>query len=331
MRAQFLRSFGEDARFEAALVDDPVPGAGEVLIEIAATSINPIECKLRRFGTDVAPALPAILGSDIAGHVVRLGPGVDRLAVGDAVFGCIGGVRGMPGAYAELAAIDSRLVALAPRSIPLAHAAALPLAGLTAAEGLERSAVGRGNSVLVLGASGGVGHLALHMAKALGASVHEGLSSQAKLRAALASGTHAGFATSQETVGDYAMRVTQGLGFDVLFDCTNGIDLDKLFAATSQGGHVISLVTRRACDLGLLSKKGLSLHAIFIPNPLLTGVGREAFAPRLERIAALVDSGAIPLKVHPEFFTLDRIGEAHALFESSQAEGKIIVLCRSGT
>ena len=327
MRAQLLYSFGGDAKFTAVELPDPAPGPGQVLIRIVATSVNPIECKLRQYGGEVAPELPALLGSDLAGRIIAIGPGVDRFVVGDEVFGYVGGVRGYPGAYAQMAAVDARLVAAAPRSIPLAHAAALPLAGLTAAEALERSHVAPGKAVLILGATGGVGHLAVQMASALGAAVHAGVRSPDRLDAALGLGADTSFATDRESPIEYAKRVTSGTGFDALLDCTAGVDLGALFGALRDGGHLVSLVTRRACDLSLMSRKGLSLHTIFVPNSLLNGTGHEAYTTRLERIAGLVDAGWIKPQIDRRIFTLDQVGDAHSAFKSGPVDGKILIMC----
>ena len=327
MRVQILRHFGADARFEPAELPDPVAGPGEVLVRIAATSINPIELKLRRFGGDVAPALPAVLGCDLSGEVVAVGPGVDRLAVGDAVFGCVGGVNGMPGTYATMAAVDARLVARAPRQIPLRDAAALPLAGLTASFALQRAQLSPGQSALILGATGGVGHLAVQMARALGATVHAGVRTAAKIATALSLGADAAFSTDGEDPGQYAARVTAGEGFDLVVDCSVGIDLAQLLEATAQGGHVVTLVTQRANDLRQFSARGLSMHAVFVPGPLLTGRGREAFAPQLERIADWIDTGLVRPNIDRERFSLDRIEDGHAKLHSGSADGKILVVC----
>ena len=322
-----LYGFGDNASFVATDLPDPVAGLGQVLVRIVATSVNPIECKLRRHGGPVAPDLPALLGSDLAGHVVAIGPGVDRFAPGDAVFGYIGGVRGNSGAYAQMAAVDARLLAAAPRSIPLAHAAALPLAGITAAEALERSCVGPGDTVLILGATGGVGHLAVQMAKALGANVHAGVSSSARIDQARALGADVAFVTDQETPIDHVERAAGEQGYDALIDCTSGTDLTRLFGALRDGGHLVSLTTRRTCDLETLSRKALSLHAVFVPNALLSGFGLEVYGKRIERIAALVDAQQLVPRIEPRTFTLDNLGEAHARLEGGNADGKILVCC----
>lgn len=329
MQTQLLFEFGDDSKFTPTELPVPETGPGQVLVQMVATSINPIECKLRRHGGPIAPELPALLGSDLAGRIVATGPGVEDFGPGDEVFGYIGGVHGHPGAYAEMAVVDACLIALAPRSIPLAHAAALPLAGLTADEALERAQVGPAHSILILGATGGVGHLAVQIAHALGAQVHAGVRSPDKVKAALGLGAQSAFVTDEEPLTDYTRRVTNGMGFDALVDCTAGVDLGSLFEALRDGGHLVSLVTRRACDLGLMSRKGLSLHSIFVPNALISGVGRDAYTRRLKRIADLVEAGLIAPQIDRRSFTLDQIAQAHSAFERGGCDGRILVLCNS--
>ena len=146
MKAQIIHSFGGPELFEEATLPDPEAAAGEVLVRVHASSVNPVDYKVRTAGPEgIAPALPAVLGCDIAGEVVALGEGVSDFKVGDAVYGCAGGVTGMPGAYAELFAADVRLLALKPKSLDMRQAAALPLVTITAWEGLfahEREAGG---------------------------------------------------------------------------------------------------------------------------------------------------------------------------------------------
>ena len=141
MQAQIIHAWGGAERFEAATLPDPTSGPGEVLVQVAATSVNPADYKLRQAGPPIAPELPAALGCDVAGRVLAVGDGVAGFAEGDEVYGCVGGVRGMPGCYAEMIAADARLLAPKPASLTLREAAALPLVTITAWEGLARAGV----------------------------------------------------------------------------------------------------------------------------------------------------------------------------------------------
>ena len=180
MQAQIIHAWGGAERFEAATLPDPTPGPGEVLVQVAATSVNPADYKLRQAGPPIAPALPAVLGCDVAGRVLAVGDGVAGFAEGDEVYGCVGGVRGMPGCYAEMIAADARLLAPKPAALTLREAAALPLVTITAWEGLARAGVRAGQTVLVHGGAGGVGHIAIQLAKARGAEVATTVSSGEK-------------------------------------------------------------------------------------------------------------------------------------------------------
>lgn len=324
MRAQVIRSFGVDA-FEAAELPQPVAGPGQVLVRIVASSVNPVDTKIRRKGGAAAPALPAVLGADVAGVVAALGAGVEGFAIGDAVYGCVGGVRGLQGTLAEYVAADARLLAHAPRNLPLADAAALPLVAITAWEGLvEEARVQRGESVLVLGGTGGVGHVAVQLARELGAVVTAAVSSEDKARLARELGAAHVVDYRKETVADYVARLTNGRGFDVVFDATGGNDPTAAFAAAKLRGRVVTIVTAFTADLSPMHAKGLSLHAVFMPIPMLHDVGRERHGAILREVARLVDAGKLKPVVDSRF-PLARAAEAHARLESGAATGKVVV------
>lgn len=145
----------------------PQTRPGHVLIRVRASSVNPVDYKIRS-GMPIAPDFPAVLHGDVAGEVVEVGEGVSDFAVGDAVYGCAGGVSGTQGALAEYMLADARLLAPKPSNLSMEQAAALPLVGITAWEGLERTRVIAGANVLVHGGTGGVGHMALQLARTLG-------------------------------------------------------------------------------------------------------------------------------------------------------------------
>jgi len=325
MQAQVIRSFGGPEVFESAELAQPIAGAGQVLVRVVASSVNPVDTKIRRKGPATAPALPAVLGADVAGIVAAVGDGVDAFAPGDAVYGTVGGVRGLQGTLAEFVAADARLLAHAPRSLPLADAAALPLVAITAWEGLvDKARVQRGESVLVLGGTGGVGHIAVQLARELGAVVTATASSDDKARLARELGATHVVDHRSEQVEDYVQRITSGRGFDVVFDATGGSDPSAAFAAARLDGRVVTIVTAFTANLTPMHMKGLSLHAVFMLIPMLHDVGRERHGAILREVAQLVDAGRLRPLIDSRF-PLARAGDAHARLESGAATGKVLV------
>src|SRR5262245_19247724 len=171
MNALILESTG--APFTLVERPRPAPAAGEVLVRIRASGVNPLDTKIRAGRAPHAQQpLPAILGIDLAGTVEAVGRDVTGFRRGDEVFGMTGGVAGAPGSLAEFAAVDARLLARKPANISMREAAALPLIFITAWEGLvDRVGLRAGQSVLVLG-GGGVGSMAVQVARAIGANVY---------------------------------------------------------------------------------------------------------------------------------------------------------------
>ncbi len=170
MKAMIIKRFGGPEVFTAADIPKPEVKAGHVLVRIAATSINTVDTMIREMGNDlpIAPALPAVLGMDFAGTVEAVGEGVTDYVAGDEVYGCAGGLADLQGTLAEYMVADAKLLALKPKNLSMCEAAALPLVGITAYEGLTRAGIAQGQSVLVHGGSGGVGHVAVQLAKYLG-------------------------------------------------------------------------------------------------------------------------------------------------------------------
>jgi len=218
MKAMIVKSFGGSEVFEAAELEKPVVKAGHVVIRIAATSVNTVDTMLRQMGNDlpIAPALPAVLGMDFAGTIDAVGEGVTEYAVGDEVYGCAGGLADLQGSLAEYMLADARLIARKPKNLSMREAAALPLVAITAYEGLMRANITAGQTVLVHGGSGGVGHVALQIANYLGADVYAtgGGDKQLALIEKLGAKT---INYKTETVADYVNEHTNGAGFDIVW------------------------------------------------------------------------------------------------------------------
>jgi NADPH:quinone reductase-like Zn-dependent oxidoreductase len=304
----------------------PVAGPGQVLVRIAASGVNPLDTKIVAGKAGHAQArFPAILGIDMAGVVAEVGPGVSGFAPGDEVYGMTGGIGGVQGSLAQYAAVDAALLAHKPRQIGMREAAALPLIFITAWEGLvDRARVGAGMKVLVHGGAGGVGHMAVQLARALGADVYA--TGSAGQRAVI-QGYGATFIDYTTTsVDDYVQQYTGGEGFDVVYDTVGGATLDASFrAARLYGGHVVSCLGWGTHALAPLSFRAATYSGVFTLLPLLSGKGRAAHGKIMREAAKLVEAGQLQVDLDPGRYTLDSVNEAHRALTEGSARGKVVV------
>ena len=332
MRALLLDRFGDPSNFRQAELPRPEPIPGHALVRIQACSVNPADYKIRQAGPPIAPELPAVLGMDFAGTIEALGDGVEGFRPGDEVYGCAGGVRGVPGgALAEYMLADVRLIARKPAALSMREAAALPLVSITAWEALhDRAGLAPGQSVLIHGGAGGVGHVAIQLAKARGAAVFATVSSDAKAEVARRLGADSTIDYRTEPVEDYVARLTEGKGFDVVFDATGGDDLATSFAAARLNGQVVTIVSQYSADLSPMHAKGLTLHVVFMLIPMLHDVGRAHHGQILGQVAALAEAGDLRPLLDPRRFSLAEAPEAHRHLEGGQARGKVVIDVAAG-
>jgi NADPH:quinone reductase len=321
-----INNYGEKANFEVAEVDKPKVKPGHVLVKIAASSVNTVDTMIRKMGKDLplSPDTPAILGMDFAGTVEAVGDGVTSFAVGDEVYGCAGGLADLPGTLAEYIVADSDLIAQKPRNLSLREAAALPLVAITAYEGLQRAGIKKGQKVLVHGGSGGVGHVAVQLAKHWGAEVFATGGGEPQLALIEKLGaTPINYKT--ESVGDYVNKHTDGAGFDLVFDSVGSENLLKSFEAAALNGQVATTVSMVELDLTLAHFKGLSLHVVFMLIPMLHNFHRKDHANILSDLSKITESGGLKPVLDEKRFTLEEAGQAHARLESGKAMGKVVV------
>ncbi|BDQ33428.1 zinc-binding dehydrogenase [Pseudodesulfovibrio portus] len=324
MKAMLLEEYGPEHRFAEHDIEKPVPGPGQVLIRVAGSSFNPIDNKIATLGNllSFAPPLPALLGMDVAGEVVETG-GRSRFRVGDQVMGCAGGLDDLPGALAEYMVADERLLAPTPACMAPADAACLPLVSITAWLGLfDKASVSRGQTLLVHGGAGGVGHMAVQLGVHAGAEVYATVSTEEKGAVVEALGGIPIY-YRETKVEEYVDGFTGGRGFDVVFDTVGGTVLDQSFAAARIGGQVVSTATRSSHDLSLLHARGLSLHVVFMLLPMLTGEGRELHGEILANVSGLVDEDGLAVFVDDRRFDFTDVGEAYRYWEQGKASGKI--------
>jgi NADPH:quinone reductase-like Zn-dependent oxidoreductase len=315
--------------FRLATVARPVAGAGEVLVRVAASGVNPLDLKIREGGAEHArQKLPAILGIDLAGTVVATGPGVTRLRPGDEVFGMTGGVGGHQGSLAQYAAVDADLLALKPANLSMREASVMPLVFITAWEGLvDRMAVRAGQAVLVLGGAGGVGQMAIQIARARGAEVFATGSASSKQTI---EGLGAYFIDRSEAVEAFVTRLTGDRGFDLVYDTVGGTVLDGAFAAVRRFGHVASALGWGTHALAPLSFRAASYSGVFTLLPLLTGEGRAHHGEILSEATRMAEAGHLSPSLAPRRFTLNGVGEAYRLIAEGQARGKLSIDIEEG-
>lgn len=327
METQLITRFGEPEVFTQDEMPRPRIGGRDILIRVEATSVNPVDVKIRGgMLPPIAPDLPAVLHGDVAGVVEEVGENVAAFARGDGVYACAGGVKGLGGALAEFMIADPDLVAPKPRSLSMAEAAALPLVGITAWDGLiDRARVQAGQLVLVHGGTGGVGQIGIQLAKHAGATVHATVSIEEKGRIARELGADAVINYRDESVADYVAERTAGRGYDVVFDTVGGDNTDHAFEAAALNGTVITTSSSQAYDLSPMHAKGLTLHVVFMLIPMLHNLDRARHGAILRSLARLVDDGAVRPLVDRRRFSFQDVGAAHRLLESGDALGKVVV------
>jgi len=320
MHAMLAEQAGAPLRL--ADIARPEPRGGEVLVRIAASGVNPLDLKIAAGkAAHARHPFPAILGLDLAGTVAAIGSGVTEFRVGDEVYGMTGGVGGVPGSLAEYAAVDARLLATKPANLSMREAAALPLVFITAWEGLvDRVKLDGSRSVLVIGAGGGVGHVAVQIARALNATVFalDGAGKADYLRSLGATPID-----RAQPVEAYVAAQTQGRGFGVVYDCVGA--LDDAFKAVAKFGHVVSSLGWGTHALAPLSFKAATYSGVFTLMPLLTGEGREAHGAILRAATRMAEAGQLKPRLDSRTFTLAEANEAHRHVETRVATGKLVV------
>jgi NADPH:quinone reductase len=324
MRAAVLEEY--NSPFRLIEVARPKPAAGQVLVRIKASGVNPLDTKIRSGnGAHAKQPLPAILGMDMTGVVEELGAEVSGFSVGDEVYGLTGGVGGLQGSLAEFAAVDVDLIAKKPVNLTMHQAAAIPLSFITAWEGLvDRANVHAAQRVLIHAGAGGVGHVAVQLAVARGAQVFATVSPEKKVVVESYGAVPIDYRST--SVEQYVAQHTGGEGFDVVYDTVGGTTLDDSFvAAKVYTGHVLSSLGWGTHKLAPLSFRGATYSGVFTLLPMLTGRGRAHHGEIMREATILVEAGMLTPLVDGRRFALDAALIAHELVESGKALAKVVV------
>ncbi|WP_341962821.1 zinc-dependent alcohol dehydrogenase family protein [Pseudomonas sp. RC10] len=305
MKAMVLNAFGGPDSFELCDVPTPVPNAGQVLVRVHATSINPLDYQVRRGDyADLVPR-PAITGHDVSGVVEAVGPGVTAFAPGDEVWYTPQIFDG-PGSYAEYHVAAESIIGKKPASLSHLEAASLSLVGGTAWEALVvRAALRVGESILIHGGAGGVGHVAIQLAKAVGAKVFTTVR-ETNAEFARSVGADVVIDYEREDYVDVILRETEGRGVDVVFDTIGGNTLSRSPDVLAQLGRVVSIVDiSQPQNVIQAWGKNASYHFVF------TRQNRG----KLDELSALVERGQLRPHVGAVYSLAD-ISLAHARLET---------------
>ncbi|WFU76106.1 zinc-dependent alcohol dehydrogenase family protein [Bradyrhizobium sp. CB2312] len=322
MRAAVLET--HNAPLRLSTISTPAIGPREVLVRVRGSGVNPLDTKIHSgAATHARHPIPAILGLDLAGVVEQTGRQVSRFKPGDEVYGMTGGVGGVQGSLAEFAAVDADLLALKPANLSMREAAALPLIFITAWEGLiDRAALKAGQKVLIHGGAGGVGHVAIQIARAFGADVY---ATGSPSQRATIEGFGAVFIDREAAIEAYVAEHTGGRGFDIVYDTVGGKVLDASFEAVRRFGHVVSALGWGTHALAPLSFRAGTYSGVFTLLPLLSGEGRTHHGEIMAEATRLVEVGKLVPLVDPRHFTLERVGDAYALIRDHATKGKLVV------
>lgn len=304
----------------------PSPAAGQVLVRVMASAINPLDTKISAGkGGHARQSLPAVLGMDMAGVVEQVGAGVTAFAVGDEVYGMAGGIGGHQGTLAQYIVADADLLARKPNTLSMREAAALPLIFITAWEGLvDRANVRSGQKVLIHGGAGGVGHVAVQIAKARGADVFA--TGSAHSRAAIERFGATAIDYRSSSVDDDMALHTGGEGFDIVYDTVGGSTLDASFAAAKiYTGHVLSCLGWGEHALAPLSFRGATYSGVFTLLPLLTGKGRKHHGEIMAEATRMAEAGQLQVLLDEQRFTLAEVNQAYERVSRAGNQGKVVI------
>jgi NADPH2:quinone reductase len=316
MKAVVLKSFGGPEAFELQELPKPVPQAGQVLVRVHATSINPLDYQVRRGDYPDLVPLPAITGHDVSGVVEAIGPGVTAFAPGDEVWYTPQIFDG-PGSYAQYHVAAESIVGKKPPSLTHLEAASLTLVGGTAWEALvARAGLRVGESILIHGGAGGVGHVAIQLAKAIGAKVFT-TARENNFEFARRMGADVVIDYEKEDYAAAILRETGGRGVDVVFDTIGGDTLSRSADVLAQLGRVVSIVDI-AQPQNLLQAwgKNASYHFVFT----------RQHRGKLDELSALIERGQLRPHVGAVYALAD-IAQAHARLETPNngLQGKIAI------
>jgi NADPH:quinone reductase len=298
-----------------------------IKVKLAAAGINPVDTKIRRNGSFYGQPLPTVLGCDGAGTVVEIGSEVSRFKVGDKVWFCHGGLGREQGNYAEYNVLDERWAALMPTSLNFTEAAALPLVLITAWGGLyERGGLQPGQTVLIHAGAGGVGHVAIQLAKRKDARVITTVNDEEKADFVRSLGADEVIFYSRDDVASSVLSLTKGKGADLVFDTVGPAVFKESISATAHFGRIITLLGLDEMDWTEARMRNLLIGFELMLTPMLRDLdeARDKHVQILQQCALWIDEGLLKTHIYQQF-PLQQAADAHRLIEAGHTIGKIVL------
>ncbi len=295
-----------------------------VSLKIKAAGVNPIDTKVRAFNMFYPDNQACILGCDFAGEVLVA---AGDFSVGDKVWGCHGGLGREQGSYAEYNTIKSAYLALMPKTLSFVEAAAAPLVLITAWGALyERGRLQAGETVLIHAGAGGVGHVAIQLAKLKGARVITTVSTPEKAAFVRECGADEVILYTEENVLERVLGLTEGEGADLVFDTVGGDVLADSIEMTKHYGRLVTLLSAEGIDLSEARMRNLSVAFELMLTPMLRDLETERakHIAILNQCASLIDTGKLKIKVS-QVLPLQEAKQAHDIIESGHSLGKIVL------
>jgi len=330
MQAIVMTAPGGPEVLELQSVPRPeLPSPAHIRVRLYAAGVNPVDTKLRAGATYYTEPKSGILGCDGAGVVDAVGDAVTRFKSGDKVYFFQGGIGGEPGCYAEYTTVHADYVAHMPSNLDYVQAAAVPLVLITAWEALrDRVHVQRDDKLLIHAGAGGVGHVAIQLAKLAGTQVATTVGDNAKAQFVHDLGADRIIEYKREDFVEAALAWTDGVGVDVTFDTVGGPTFCRSFAATRVYGKVVTLLQTNCnvddIKLARLRNQGILYTLMLTPQFLNLHAARIHQREVLEQAARLIEAGDLWVRVS-DVLGLSAAAEAHRRLGEGHNIGKIVL------
>ncbi len=327
MKAVLMTAAGGPEVLQVADVPLPEPGPGQVRVRLRAAGVNPVDAKIRA-KAHFATTQPAIPGLDGAGVVDATGPGVTEWRPGDEVWFCNGGLGGEPGNYAEYTLVGTHIARRKPATLSFEEAAAAPLVLITAWEALyDRAALTEGQTVLIHGGAGGVGHIAVQLARLRGARVCATATGDAHRRFVQSLGANLVIDHQQEDFVQAVLDWTDGRGADVALDIIGGDVFQRTLEAMAHYGTVVTLLDPGTPAWKPARDRNLRIAFELMLTPMLAGLpeARAHQGEILDQCARWFDEGRLKIHVSRRL-PLEQARQAHELIEQGHTQGKIVLV-----